>query len=277
MSKTVAAIVKAISTTSLVIYLWLEAIFFTFVPKRFRFKDVSKEIVLITGGGSGIGRLLALRFGKLGAKVVLWDINRQSCEETELQVRELGGEAFTYTCDVSDQRKVSELASLVKREVGNVTILVNNAGIVTGKPIMDCSVQEINRIFEVNAISHFWTTKSFLQDMMAANHGHIVSIASLAGLGGVVGLTDYCASKFAVVGLEDALRLELKAGGYKGIKSTLVCPFFINTGMFAGAKPGVFEFLEPEYVADEIMAAVLINQEILILPKLFNFLLILKS
>ncbi len=80
------------------------------------------------------------------------------------------------------------------------------------------------------------TTKAFLPDMMATNKGHIVSIASVAGLSGSVKLSDYCASKFAAVGFEESLRLELQCDGYYGIHSTVVCPFFINTGMFAGVK-----------------------------------------
>ncbi|PRD29453.1 UNVERIFIED_CONTAM: Short-chain dehydrogenase/reductase family 16C member 6 [Trichonephila clavipes] len=84
----------------------------------------------------------------------------------------------------------------------------------------------------------FETCKAFLPDMMAENKGHIVSIASLAGIAGATRLTDYCASKFAAVGFEESLRLELYDEGYTGIHSTVVCPFFINTGMFDGANSG---------------------------------------
>jgi all-trans-retinol dehydrogenase (NAD+) len=80
------------------------------------------------------------------------------------------------------------------------------------------------------------TVKSFLPDMMSRNHGHIVNIASSAGLVGVTGLADYCASKFAAVGFDESLRFELEAQGKDGIYTTVVCPFFINTGMFEGAK-----------------------------------------
>ncbi|KAG0427926.1 hypothetical protein HPB47_025070 [Ixodes persulcatus] len=113
--------------------------------------------------------------------------------------------------------------------------------------------------------------------MQAANHGHIVSIASLAGLGGVCRLTDYCGSKFAAVGFQEALSMELATDGYTGIRTTTVCPFFINTGMFAGADPGVFGFLEPEFVADEAVAAVLEDKDLLILPRIFYLLVALKA
>ena len=78
--------------------------------------------------------------------------------------------------------------------------------------------------------------KSFLPDMMSRNHGHIVTVASSAGFIGVTGLADYCASKFAAVGFDESLRFELEAQGKDGIHTTVVCPFFINTGMFEGAK-----------------------------------------
>ncbi|GFT55542.1 hypothetical protein TNCV_3320561 [Trichonephila clavipes] len=121
------------------------------------------------------------------------------------------------------------------------------------------------------------TCKAFLPDMMAENKGHIVSIASLAGIAGATRLTDYCASKFAAVGFEESLRLELYDEGYTGIHSTVVCPFFINTGMFDGANSGIFAMLEPEYVADEIVASVLVNKEVVIIPSYFLILVILKT
>lgn len=102
--------------------------------------------------------------------------------------------------------------------------------------------------------------------MMEKNHGHIVSVASIAGLVGAYQLTDYCASKFAAVGLEESLRLELNCDGYDGIHSTVVCPYYINTGMFAGISRSLIPILTPEYVVKETVKAILVNQEVLCLP-----------
>lgn len=113
--------------------------------------------------------------------------------------------------------------------------------------------------------------------MMEKNHGHVVSIASIAGMIGAYQLTDYCSSKFAAVGLEESLRLELNCDGYDGIHSTVVCPYYINTGMFAGVGRSLIPILTPEYVVDEAVKAILINQEMLCLPSLVYFLLIMKS
>lgn len=102
--------------------------------------------------------------------------------------------------------------------------------------------------------------------MMENNHGHIVSVASIAGLVGAYQLTDYCSSKFAAVGLEESLRLELNCDGYDGIHSTVVCPYYINTGMFSGIGRSLIPVLTPEYVVNETVKAILVNQEVLCLP-----------
>lgn len=113
--------------------------------------------------------------------------------------------------------------------------------------------------------------------MMEKNHGHIVSIASIAGAIGCYQLTDYCASKFAAVGLEESLRLELLCDGYDGIHSTVVCPYYIATGMFAGVSRSLIPILTPEYVVNETVKAVLVNQEVLCLPAICYWLLVAKS
>jgi all-trans-retinol dehydrogenase (NAD+) len=111
--------------------------------------------------------------------------------------------------------------------------LINNAGIVQGKSFLEMSEQEASKTMVVNAESHFWTTKEFLPSMVERNSGHIVSVASMAGKTGNLGQTDYCASKFAAVGFMEALSLEI-AGMKKKIATTLICPVYINTGMFSG-------------------------------------------
>lgn len=113
--------------------------------------------------------------------------------------------------------------------------------------------------------------------MMEKNHGHVVSIASIAGLVGAYQLTDYCSSKFAAVGLEESLRLELNCDGYDGIHSTVVCPYYINTGMFAGVGRSLIPILTPDYVVDEAIKAILIDQEMLCLPTIVYWLVMMKS
>ncbi|XP_035226480.1 short-chain dehydrogenase/reductase family 16C member 6-like [Stegodyphus dumicola] len=270
-------VVETVVNILVVFYCCLEGIVLFFIPRRFKYKDITNEIVLITGAGSGIGRLMAIKFAKKGVILVLWDINVDGNEGTAKLVREEGGKAYTYKVDVTDREAVYKTAAKVKEDVGIVTILVNNAGIVSGKKILDLDDKMIEKVFSVNALSHFWITKAFLPDMIKKNHGHLVSIASLAGLGGMPQLTDYCASKFAAVGLMESLYVELHAEGYSNIHTTTVCPFFINTGMFNGAKAKMFQMLEPDYVAEEILAAVLCNQQIILIPRIFYILNVVKT
>ena len=115
-------------------------------------------------------------------------------------------------------------------------MLINNAGIVSGKTTLELTEPMVKKTFDVNTISHLWTIKEFLPEMIAKKKGHIVSIASLAGLVSMPRLGDYCASKFGAVAIDEAVRLELKKNGHYGyIKTTCICPYFINTGMFDGA------------------------------------------
>lgn len=119
-------------------------------------KSVKGDIVLITGSGSGIGRMLAERFAALGSTLVLWDINTEGNEETARLVKKLGADAHTYTVDLGNRNDVQRLAEQVKRDVGDVDILINNAGIVTGKRFLDCPDYLIEKTVEVNTNSHFW-------------------------------------------------------------------------------------------------------------------------
>jgi len=246
-------------------YYILRSIVLVFVPASWRYKDVSKDIVLITGAGSGIGRLTAVGFAKLGSKLVLWDVNREGNEETARLVRERGARAFTFSCDITDREAVYRAAEKVRQDVGTVTILVNNAGIVSGKSILDIPDHMVTKTFEVNTIAHFWMVKAFLPGMFKEDRGHIVTIASLAGKFGGNKMTDYSASKFAAVGFDESLRMELLSEGKTNIHTTCICPYYINTGMFDGIKTRA-PILQPEDVANRIVEAVLTNEEVAIIP-----------
>ena len=173
--------------------------------------------------------------------------------------------------DITNRKLVYDLALQVRREFGPVDILVNNAGIVSGRPILQVPDEMIERTFQVNAIAHFWTLKAFLPAMLERDHGHVVTIASCAGLFGAAGLVDYCSSKFAAVGTHESLRMELLRLGKKNVHSTCICPTFISTGMFEGVTPLVITgMLTPEDVADRIVRAVRRNESLVIIPKIME-------
>ncbi|XP_008593036.1 PREDICTED: epidermal retinol dehydrogenase 2-like [Galeopterus variegatus] len=257
----------------------LKALIVTIISKPR--KNVAGEIVLITGAGSGLGRLLALRFACLGSVLVLWDVNKDGNEETCRMAREAGAtRVHAYTCDCSHREEIYRVAHQVKNEVGDVSILINNAGIVTGKNFLDCPDELMEKSFDVNFKAHLWTYKAFLPAMIANNHGHLVCISSSAGLVGVSGLADYCASKFAAFGFAESVFTETVAQKRKGIKTTIVCPFFIKTGMFEGCTtgcPSLLPILEPEYVVRKIVDAILQERLYLYIPKFLYFMVFLKS
>uniref|UniRef100_A0A8D2CRD3 Short chain dehydrogenase/reductase family 16C member 5 n=1 Tax=Sciurus vulgaris TaxID=55149 RepID=A0A8D2CRD3_SCIVU len=213
----------------------LEALIFVLIPRPR--KNVAGEIVLITGSGSGLGRLLALHFARLGSVLVLWDINTEGNEETLQMAQEAGAtRVHAYTCDCSRKEDVYRVANQ--------------------------------------------TYKAFLPAMIANDHGHLVCISSSAGLVGVNGLADYCASKYAAIGFAESMFVETFALKQKGIKTTIVCPFFIKTGMFEGCTtkcPMLLPILEPDYVVRKIVDAILQEKMYLYIPKFLYFLMFLRS
>lgn len=272
-------ILETLAVIGLCLYYFVESFVLLFIPVRR--KSVAGEIVLITGAGSGIGRLVAVQFARHGAILVLWDVNQEGNKETARLAKMNGAErVYIYVCDCSKRTEVYRVAEQVKREIGDVGILINNAGIVTGKKFIDAPDNLVEKTIEVNTLAHFWTYKAFLPAMIASNHGHLVSIASSAGLIGVNGLADYCASKFAAIGFAESIGLEMLALDKNGIKTTIVCPYFINTGMFDGCKtkwPTLLPILEPEYASKRIVDAILREEVYLLMPRSLYFLMALKN
>lgn len=235
--------------------------------------DVAGKNILITGGSSGIGRLVALRMAQLGGTVVVWDIDLEGLDNLVAELNSVGDRpAHAYLCDVSDRQSVYDTAARVQREVGPVEILINSAGVVSGKSFLELSDSQIERTLRVNTMSLFWTAKAFLPAMVATGTGHVVTIASAAGTIGVAGLADYCASKWAAVGLDESLRVELKRRA-PGVKTTIVCPYFVDTGMFHGVKtrfPILLPILTSDYVAERIVRAIHRNKPRLVMPWLVH-------
>lgn len=233
---------------------------------------LSGKTVLITGAASGIGRLMALDIAHRGATVVAWDIHREPLDDLAREISALGGRAAAFTCDVGDRLAVHETAERVRREVGAVDVLVNNAGVVSGRPLLELTEDDIERTFRVNVLAHFWTIRAFLPAMVEQGSGHIVTIASAAGLLGIPRMTDYAASKHAAVGLAESLRLELSRTA-PGVRTTLVCPSYIDTGMFEGAEVRarhLVPMLRAEDVSAAVVRAVEQDREQLLMPLMVN-------
>lgn len=232
-------------------------------------KSVKNQHVFITGAGSGLGRIMAQKFVRLGSKITICDINQKGLNETvEMIQKERGSTAMVnaQTLDVTNRQGIRDIAKQCVEHFGEVDILLNNAGIVQGKSILEMNENLTSKTMIINCECHFWLVREFLPAMMRRNNGHVVSIASMAGICSQPGLSDYCASKFAAVGFNEALRLEMKQSR-RNIVCTTVCPMFINTGMFSGVKTSnILPMLNQEDVVRRIMIAILQNEEMVHIP-----------
>ncbi|NWS82797.1 RDHE2 dehydrogenase, partial [Toxostoma redivivum] len=248
-------------------FLLIENIFCIFSLRK---KYFAGEIVLITGSANGIGRQVALKLAPLGVTLVLWDIDDEGNKETSRLAQQNGANrVFVYHCDCSSREDVYEQADKVRKEVGDVTILINNAGIFIGKKFCDLTDEDFEKTLRTNFFSQVWTLKAFLPAMVACNRGHLVSTASGAGLMGLYRASDYCASKSAIIGMMEAINSELYHGGKRGIKTTIICPYFISTRLsrgFKSAKPCLLPVYDPEYAASKIVDAIKKEKFYLIMP-----------
>jgi all-trans-retinol dehydrogenase (NAD+) len=229
--------------------------------------DLAGARVLITGAASGLGRRLAHALAERKALLVLWDLNPQGLDRVAGEVQALGGSAELAVIDVSRREEVYEAA---RRLAEPLDVLINNAGIVSGKRLLEIPDELVERTFAVNTLPLFWTVKAFLPSMIERGRGHLVTIASAAGLIGVPRLTDYSASKWAAVGFDESLRAELRTLAPR-IRTTVVCPYYIRTGLFEGAKsrfPFLLPILDEDKVARRIVRGIARDERKLVMPAL---------
>nr|XP_050860194.1 estradiol 17-beta-dehydrogenase 11-like isoform X2 [Vespula vulgaris] len=242
-----------------------------FIPLKNQMKNISGEIALVTGAAGGLGRALALNLVNHGAIVVIWDINQKGIDETVKLIKAAGGTCYGYICDVRNREDIYKTAKLVQAEVGQINILINNAGVINIGIFWKTSDDLLSRVMEVNIMSQMWTVKAFLPAMIKSNKGHIVNISSLGGLMGCPVIVDYCSSKYAVVGFSEALQMELDFHGYN-ICTTVVCPVFIHsTGIPAAKYSGILPTLSPQEVAERTITSLRCNTELVLLPSYMQF------
>jgi all-trans-retinol dehydrogenase (NAD+) len=205
-------------------------------PLRFKKKkNLNGKYILITGSGSGIGKRTAIKLAKLGANMILVDVNEVNNKTTQQDIIRNGGEADIYQCDLSERENIYILFNELKQRYETIHVLINNAGVINGKKLIDSDDSIIEKTFKVNVMAHLWLIKLILPQMIDNNEGHIVSISSLLGILTMSNVCDYSASKFAVNGLIDALRHELiNLKKSHVIKTSVICPYLTSTGMFNG-------------------------------------------
>jgi len=234
-------------------------------------KNFQDRVALITGGASGIGRATALEFARRGAHLVIADVNEAGALRTAEEIRALGRRALAVRTDVSRREEVEELSRKVFRDFGRVDILMNCAGVGLMAEIKDTGLSDWDWIMGINFSGSVHTLHYFLPRMIEQREGHIVNIASFAGVFGAPAVGAYTASKFALVGLTEVLRTELERFG---IGVTAVCPGLVRTpilesirlkGFSEKAKkfPDIIS-VSPERAANKIVRAVERNQAVLV-------------
>lgn len=232
--------------------------------------SVSGRTVLITGAAMGMGRLYAERAVRDGAaNVVLWDRNADALEAAAAELRGRGGSAVhPFALDVSSQTEVAAAAGQVMAGIGVPDVLINNAGIVRGKYFWEHTPADIDAVIRVNTLAPMHITRAFLPQMIARRTpARILNVASASGTLSVPKMSVYTASKWAVIGWSDSLRLELNEAGNGHIQVTTLIPSYIRTGMFAGARgPLMTPLMEPQYVVDRAWAALMAGKARIQLP-----------
>ena len=213
--------------------------------------------VLITGGAQGIGYEMAIKFADRGSQIVLADINEDKLGEAKATLEARGVAASGFQADVTNPASIASLRARMAAEVGPIDVLVNNAGVVFGGPLTKTPLEQHFKTYEVNVLGLVAMTHAFLDDLVERPEAHLVHIASASGLIGLPFGSTYASSKWAVIGFGESIRAELKVLGHDHVRSTIVCPSYIGTGMFEGAEaPKATSILQPEYLAERVVRAV---------------------
>jgi 3-oxoacyl-[acyl-carrier protein] reductase len=186
------------------------------------------KVAIITGGGGGIGRGIALRLAQEGAKLVIPDLNEEAANGTVETVRQVGGEALAIKTDVSNAESVQQAFAKALETFGDVHILINNAGITRDGLILTMKDQDWLSVLSTNLTSAYLCSKAAVKHMVRRRYGRIVNISSVVGLAGQAGQTNYAASKAGIIGLTKSLAKEV---GSRGITVNAVAPGFIPTAL----------------------------------------------
>jgi NAD(P)-dependent dehydrogenase (short-subunit alcohol dehydrogenase family) len=228
-------------------------------------RSLGGHVVAITGAARGIGRATAAALIAQGARVAIGDIDALLAERT---AEELGAGTIGLPLDVTDRASFDAFLQDVEARVGPLDVLINNAGIMPVGPFLEETDATAKRIVDINLHGVIYGSKLALERFVPRNRGHLVNISSMLGKAGVAGGATYCATKFAVAGLSEALRQEY---GSTGIEITVVMPIGSNTELYSGLEPPRgLKTPEPEDVANAIVEALQTGHFDVYVPKLMN-------
>ncbi|XP_061394411.1 estradiol 17-beta-dehydrogenase 11 [Musca vetustissima] len=238
-------------------------------------KDVMGKVALVTGGGSGLGREIALELARKGCKLAVVDVNSKGCYETVDMITKIPHSvAKAYKTDVSSPRELQLMAVKIEKELGPVDILVNNASLMPMTSTPQLKSDEIEKIITVNLGSYIMTSKEFLPKMVQRQSGHVVAVAALSGLVPLPGAGIYTATKYGILGFMEALRCELRESNCDFIRTTVANTYFMKTSgdLHLLSDAGIsssYPGLPTAYVAEKIVRGMLLNERMVYVPKIF--------
>ena len=225
--------------------------------------NLKNKNVLVTGAAKGIGLATVKSLLKKEAKVVLWDFHKDDLATATQSLQNEGYDVFSQVCDVTNKEEVYNNAEIIKKDFGNIDILINNAGTVYTGYMLDRSDEELENMINVNFTSMIYTIRAFMPTMLKNNKGHIINISSASSLIGAPKLAVYAATKWAVMGLTESLRLEAIKMGKRGVKFSSIHPNFLKKGLFEGTKLNILgSIFAPGVKSHDKVAQVIVNRAI---------------
>jgi len=198
------------------------------------------KVAIITGGASGIGKKTAEIFSKEGAAIAIFDVNKEALNQTEKEISDNGGKCNGYIVDVTNFEDVTEKVKEVIKDLGEIDVLVNNAGITRDNFLTKMEIDDWNKVISINLTGTFNCAKATASYMMEQGKGNIVNVSSVVGVYGNIGQTNYAASKAGVIGLTKTWAKEFAK---KGIRVNAVAPGFIKTPMTDKVPEKVLEIM----------------------------------